>query len=74
MAVGWYTVASSPMPTMKAMNAGTMTTRSPLRSNSLPVNGRVTNVAMAYTTKKKLAGVSSPFSAANGVRNASRLE
>ena len=59
---------------MNAMNAGTMTTRSPLRSNSFPVKGRVTNVATAYTTKKKLAGCSSPLSAANGVRNASRLE
>ena len=62
------------MPHMNAMNAGTMTTRSPFRSNSLPVKGRVTNVAMAYTTKKKLAGVSNPRSAAKGVRNASRLE
>ncbi len=59
---------------MNAMNAGTMTTRSPLRSNSLPVNGRVTNVAMAYTTKKKLAVRFEPALAANGVRNASRLE
>ena len=60
---------------MNATNAGTMTTRSPLRSNSFPVKGRVTNVATAYTTKKKLAGCGeAPLSAAKGVRNASRLE
>ena len=59
---------------MNATNAGIITYLSPLLSNSFPVKGLVANVAMAYTTKKKLLAASRPLSCENGVRNVSRLE